>query len=145
MLEDKAAPLRCRGQNQHCIRPWYSKRDGAPVDGYRQNCLDKSDQVFHMNTKCNVSSYIDIHKRLFCDLADVKDELVCSDPETWLQSQSPHYQDPHMCQASCATPGPGCLACTNPDYFMCEKSGVCLHPQLECDGHPSVRGQRTRI
>ena len=140
VLEDKAAPLRCRGQIQHCIRPWYSKRDGSPVDGYKQNCLDKSDQVFHKNTVCNVTSYIDIHTRLFCEQPDMSREQICTDPETWLQGQNPHYQDPHFCQDSCDRPAPGCQACTNTDYFMCGDSGVCLHPQLFCDGHPQCPG-----
>ena len=29
-----------------------------------------------------------------------------------------------------------CDACTNPAYFNCTESGKCLHPELECDGHP---------
>lgn len=44
--------------------------------------------------------------------------------------------DPHSCFASCEKPGPGCESCTNNTYFMCNQSGVCLHPELECDGHP---------
>ena len=141
VLEDKAAPLRCRGRIQHCIRPWYSKRDGEPVDGYKQNCLDKSDQVFHMNTQCNVTNYIDIHTKLFCDTDDMRNETaVCKDPEAWLNSKNNHYQDPHFCQASCSRPGPNCTACTNPSYFICQKSGMCLHPDLVCDGHPQCPG-----
>ena len=135
-----AAPLRCRGRIQHCIRPWYSKRDGEPVYGYKQNCLDKSDQVFHMNTQCNVTSYIDIHTKLFCDEDDMRNKTLCKDPETWLNSKRSHYQDPHYCQDSCSRPGPGCQACTNPNYFICEKSRMCLHPDLKCDGHPQCPG-----
>ena len=142
VLEDMAAPLRCRGRIQHCIRPWYSKSNGEPVDGYRQNCLDKSDQVFHMNTRCNVTSYINIHTKLFCDADDMRNESVpvCNDPEAWLNSKNNHYQDPHFCQASCSSPGPGCQACTNPSYFICKNSGICLHPDLVCDGHPQCPG-----
>ena len=45
--------------------------------------------------------------------------------------------DPHDCEGSCAEEkrGRGCEACTNPEYFHCEHSGVCLHPDLLCDGH----------
>ena len=46
------------------------------------------------------------------------------------------YNDPHHCWDSCAEPGEACLGCTNPDYFTCSKSGVCIHPDLRCDGHP---------
>ena len=99
--------------------------------------LDKSDQVFHMNTQCNVTNYIDIHTKLFCDTDDMRNETaVCKDPEAWLNSKNNHYQDPHFCQASCDRPGPNCTACTNPSYFICQKSGMCLHPDLVCDGHP---------
>ena len=136
VLESKSAPLRCRGTNQHCIRPWYSKRDGIPISGYKQNCLDKSDQAFHMDTKCNVTNYIQIHSDLFCLSDDMKDKPVCRNPLQWLQEQSLHYQDPHFCQQSCDKPGPDCAACKNASYFMCERSRMCLHPDLECDGHP---------
>ena len=46
--------------------------------------------------------------------------------------------DPHNCQASCQTPDYGCEACTNSAYFNCPVNGEphCLHPDLECDGHP---------
>ena len=46
------------------------------------------------------------------------------------------YPDPHGCWGSCSTPGRGCSACTNTDYFRCPLSGVCIPPALRCDGHP---------
>ena len=48
------------------------------------------------------------------------------------------YWDPHQCTNSCQNPGYGCLACTNPDYFLCTKNGqnVCIHPDLHCNHHP---------
>ena len=48
------------------------------------------------------------------------------------------YRDPHNCTGSCEYPEDGCYACTNPEYFFCEKNNVsvCMHPALECDGHP---------
>ena len=33
-------------------------------------------------------------------------------------------------------PGPDCTACTRPEYFRCTSANKCLHPKLECDGHP---------
>ena len=51
-------------------------------------------------------------------------------------------EDPHRCQESCSSPGPGCKACTNLEYFHCQRnnSQVCLHPELVCDGHPQCDG-----
>ena len=46
-----------------------------------------------------------------------------------------HPDDPHNCQNSCSSPGPDCISCTNKDYFQCPLSGLCLHPDLRCDGH----------
>ena len=47
-----------------------------------------------------------------------------------MKQDKPEYQDPHNCWASCSQPGESCEACTNPDYFVCKKSGICIHPQL---------------
>ena len=48
------------------------------------------------------------------------------------------YFDPHKCRDSCIKPGLNCQTCTNPAYFSCKKKNVsvCIHPSLECDGHP---------
>ena len=48
------------------------------------------------------------------------------------------YIDPHNCSGSCKTPGYGCQACTNPDYFHCTRNNtkVCIHPELVCNNHP---------
>ena len=47
------------------------------------------------------------------------------------------FWDPHNCTGSCAEPGPGCAACTNPEYRICTRNSteVCLHPELVCGGH----------
>ena len=42
-----------------------------------------------------------------------------------------------LVHSSLIGPGPRCLACTNPEYFICPESGVCVHPALVCDGHPA--------
>ena len=49
------------------------------------------------------------------------------------------FLDPHNCWSSCSVPGDNCLACTNPSYFSCPLSGVCIHPDLQCDGHPQCQ------
>ena len=35
---------------------------------------------------------------------------------------------------------PDCEACSNPAYFRCTSDNICLHPELECDGHPQCPG-----
>ena len=48
-------------------------------------------------------------------------------------------EDPHGCWDSCSKPGSNCLACTNENYFTCKQSGVCIHEDLRCDGHPQCK------
>ena len=113
---------------------------------------------------CTIDQYLDIYKSLFCnetnieaDRGNVCDEIL-SDPAGWIsglrdelkdKSTSDYWRkvrrerieaalDPHNCQASCLTPDYGCDACTNTSYFRCPVNGEphCLHPHLECDGHP---------
>ena len=59
-----------------------------------------------------------------------------SDPNYWNKDT---LLDPHLCQDSCSTSSPDCIACTNPDYFICNKSKMCVHPSLQCDGHPQCQ------
>ena len=129
---------RCNGTIQHCLRPWYAVPSGVPTPGFKQKCLDKSDQIFDIGTQCNASYYLKIHNDRFCNLKTwLKNQDICVKPNEWLARQTKEeYADPHNCQASCLEPGPGCEACTNPEYVSCPKSGKCVHPDLWCDGHP---------
>ena len=110
-------------------------------DIYSNNCEDYSDQIFKSNSKCEVHPYMDIYKNLFCTTEKMnyytywKDIYVCRKNQFILWS---NYWNPHNCSESCAEPGDGCSACTNSEYFHCIKGNVsvCLHPYLECDGHP---------
>ena len=70
-------------------------------------------------------------------------ELICTNKSKWLSEQVSSFYDPHNCKDSCSNPGQGlsCLACSNPNYFTCFKTNdICLHPDLECDGHPQCPG-----
>ena len=40
------------------------------------------------------------------------------------------------CWESCTNPGPNCTACTNTFFLLCPYSNQCIHPDLQCDGHP---------
>ena len=33
-------------------------------------------------------------------------------------------------------PGLNCIACSGDKFFNCSRSNTCIHPDLECDGHP---------
>ena len=85
---------------------------------------------------------MDFHDEHFCndDWPYVEQEPICTNKTEWLSHQDPSFSDPHNCQSSCSSPGPDCVACTNPDYFICTKSGQCVHPDLVCDGHPQCPG-----
>ena len=135
--------LRCSGKKQHCYYPWYNvlytfDRKGALMT----NCTDKSDQIFRDNgTPCkNFWDFRSMYRNKFCK-PDKKGEPFYEENcgNIALDELRQKYQDfdPHNCQASCASPGPGCLACSNPAYFNCKRFNetVCLHPDLKCDGH----------
>ena len=138
--------LRCRGTHQHCYQPWYTLDDG---DSGRmpETCSDKSDQIFQIGLTCRDHQQLNInfHSNQFCsDKEDVKSysrsKLICTNSTHWVSQQSQSKKDPHSCQASCSSPGPDCAACTNQDYFNCTESGLCVHPDLVCDGHPQCPG-----
>ena len=126
---------RCNGSAQHCIVPWYSVITGKPSSKLLQTCQDKSDQIFQLGSKCDVTKYLDIHTELWCgdDTEDgssysVKDQEICTDKTGWHGSQQGElYADPHNCQASCSQPMPNCDACTNPEYFQCTRFDVTLY------------------
>ena len=144
--------LRCRGSKMRCVYPWYTIQRGE-TDGVTR-CEDKSDQVFNSSLTCrqHLQQNMDFHTEHFCHRpldewgeGDAID-LICTNKTQWLaenptvQNQLTPNSDPHSCQSSCSVPGPDCVACTNTDYFLCAQSGLCLHPDLLCDGHPQCPG-----
>ena len=113
----------------------------------KTRCDDLSDQIFENNLKCDASSNIYKYQELFCTEEMIKydDKNLCNDQVMMLYLMSKYgsedwldYSDPHNCTGSCAEPGPGCDTCTNSEYFHCKRNNVsvCMHPDLECDGHP---------
>ena len=134
--------------------PWYTKRGGLPfpMRGEVTQCPDKSDQVFNSSLTCSqhLQQHIDFHDQSFCNEKYYwdKSNLLCTNKSEWLAGKDESFQDlisilswksfrdPHSCQSSCLDPGPKCQACTNTEYFLCTKSGQCVHPDLVCDGHP---------
>ena len=136
---------RCNGTSQHQINPWYLYYDGKPPSYLKKNCEDFSDQIHTTGAPCpNRTHFLKIHRNLWCsDTSDsiTKNKVICADPSSWkpaayLLDDLDDLDDPHFCQQSCDDPGPGCIACTNKDYFQCENSSLCIHPRLKCDGHP---------
>ena len=106
-------------------------------------CEDYSDQIFPENTKCDYFNYIDKYLELFCPTTLSNYDSVCAGLRTLRQtgrrlSAGDEYLDPHNCTGSCAEPGQKCTACTNSEYLFCKRNNVsvCMHPGLECDGHP---------
>ena len=124
----------------------------------KTKCDDSSDQIHTTGTKCGMSGYLDHYKKLFCPFIYLDlDQLygkgsipenilsmqskcpICNDTIKWVYSlHTFEYYDPHNCTGSCAEPVYGCNSCSNSEYFHCKKNNVsvCLHPALECDGHP---------
>ena len=132
--------VRCKGRMMHTIYPWYRYYNGQPYSRLKPRCDDKSDQVFVAKKPCpNRTYYLGVHKSEWCSTELASDKLICTNPSAWLNTtfiDQAMLDDPHDCQASCAAPGLNCIACTNKDYFPCSKSNTCIHPSLQCDGHP---------
>ena len=131
---------RCTGRNQDCIYPWYTYYSGRTST--TETCLDKSAKIFNISFTCrdHIKKLGDYHTANFCNFNYplILSQLICTNKTEWLYKQDPSLIDGHKCQASCSSPEPDldCVACTNPEYFNCTKSGQCVHPNLECDGHP---------
>ena len=130
---------RCNGTSQHQINPWYKFYDGEPGNGLKQNCDDFSDRIHTAEAPCpNQTHFLMIHRNLWCNNSLATDYRICTNTSSW--SPPAHMlaklDDPHFCNESCQAPGPGCIACTNKDYFRCRNSRLCIHPRLRCDGHP---------
>ena len=132
--------IRCNGTSPHQINPWYMYSTGEPKTSLKVNCEDFSDRIYTAEAPCpNKTHFLSIHSRDWCldNLArDLNIKDICT--ESWLPPADvlPNLDDPHFCQDSCEFRGPGCIACTNKDYFRCRNSSLCIHPRLLCDGHP---------
>ena len=148
----------------HCMFPHYQRCDYKSLYDVLQNCEDKSDQVFRVNTSCTADTFITTYCQTFCPEGveivnndyfinkygqkvqrGTKCDDICSDVSAWLADNSANTAlvDPHHCQDSCAVPGYGCQACTDKSYnFTCNIRGEehCLHPELVCDGHSVCDG-----
>ena len=145
---------RCTGKMKGCNWPAY-----MTYDYHNSPCSDKSDQI-HKIGSCTIDQHLHIYTSLFCNdtntetkrgdyceeilrdpsgwILGLKEELKNDSTKDWRKKRFRITLDPHNCQASCLTPDYGCEACTNTSYFRCPVKGEphCLHPHLECDGHP---------
>ena len=155
---------RCTANAQHCYYPWYTRnmldlgiyiRHESRPDrvsdlqpwgwhSWQPTCQDNSDRIFDLNTKCNISAYVDEYCSRICNKTNrltFCQEEVCQDTENWISLQVDDFiLDPHHCWSSCQVPGRGCEACTNTErFFNCSRSGVCIHRDLLCDGHQHCR------
>lgn len=141
--EIQAFGRRCSAASQHCYYPWYSKNteDFRHIESHMlPTCHDYSDRIFHINTSCNITAYVEEYCAKVCSgtnrLKHCKEE-ICQNKTVWISNQTDRFiLDPHNCQSSCQDPSRGCDACTNTEeYFNCSESGVCIHRDLLCDGH----------
>ena len=148
---------RCTANAQHCYYPWYTRNTEILRYSVRHEmlsivlyhvhvpfCSDNSDRIFDLNTKCNISAYVDEYCSRICNQTNrltYCQEEVCQDTENWISLQNDDIiLDPHFCWSSCQVPGRGCEACTNTEkFFNCSRSGVCIHRDLLCDGHQHCR------
>ena len=147
-----AAGKRCLGKMQHCYYPWYSVLYSYNEDNQGRlpsTCSDKSDQIFYLKDCRSFLDYLSEYTYYFCTPSNSEEYQDWIESGYWIENcanityfEKYKDKDPHKCQESCANPGPGCQACTNPDYFHCQRnnSQVCLHPELLCDGHPQCDG-----
>ena len=110
----------CSGDYQHCTWPWYRQHSASTY--YNPSCVDKSDQVFPINTTCREHNlqFLQTYKTLWCS--------GNSDRYTGI------YCD--ILKRSCSITGPDCVACEHEDFFHCPSTGFCINKDLVCDGHP---------
>ena len=131
---------RCRGRNMGCAYPWYFQFDGYTGLNIDRKCSDRSDEIFQVGWTCRqyLDFSVDFHQLSFCnsEYPEVNSSLICTDKWQWLSRQDPVLRDPNNCQSSCEVPDLDCQACSNSSYVMCGQSGLCVPPELVCDGHP---------
>ena len=108
--------FRCSGSIQHCAYFWYYDDNAETDSSYLTNtCDDSSDRLFYINSTCfDATVYNQLHNDVF---------------HSYSHRTGTKYEDPHRCWDSCSEPGPGCLACTNEEYFLCQQSGVTPGPR----------------
>ena len=144
-MANYAEGVRCNGSLMHMIYPWYKWLNGMPDVRVKQQCEDKSDQVFDSETPCpDLNHYLSIQNQIWCDKNwFLRTKEICTDPKSWIEkNKNKISNDPHNCQASCNETGPNCISCRNKNYFNCYLSGKCIHLDLKCDGHPQCpRGE----
>ena len=127
------AGARCSGDFQHCSWPWYRWNDYRT--GYHNpTCVDKSDQVFPINTTCSLHNkqFLETYRRIWCSgKANYRGEYCYLSGkwrvENWFSRQDDDkILDPHGCINSCKSTkdGPNCLACEHPDFFHCNSTGI---------------------
>ena len=134
--------VRCSGLNSgQCIYPIYAGH--LPV---LRTCSDHSNQIFDTSYICyggsmKYSRQEYPHCRYILELDA---SMICqskfvhrTDCEQRSTRRCQECIDTNLCTRSCRVPGPGCRACSNPDYFQC--GDLCLHPSLECDGVKQCR------
>ena len=137
-------PVSCRGSMQTVDLPWYFNSlgtFGGMLITFKGTCTDQSDKIFSLHSVCDSKVFLQIYSDAWCgEGVDSGVRSRCPSLEQWFSLQTDRiYTDPQDCQDSCLHPGPQCEACTNPDYFVCEESQVCIHPMLVCDGHPQCQ------
>ena len=123
----------------HMAQTWY--RHYSTATWYNPSCVDKSDQVFAINTTCRQHNlqFLDSYKTLWCS-GNTKREpgSRCNYVDNWFASEQDdeNYRDPHGCERSCSTAGPDCVACKHEDFFHFNSIGFCINKEMVCDGHP---------
>ena len=133
---------RCNSLYKHCFWPWYLYYSGYPsYESVPITCIDKSDQVFPINTTCwqYNTKFLETYRTIWC--TGKNDGFHCNDLEEWWYSEQEvdhRTRDPHSCELSCldTSVGADCLACEHPDFFHCVSTGFCINKDLVCDGHP---------
>ena len=132
------AGVRCSSDYQQCIFPWY--RHHMASASINPSCLDKSDQVFPINSTCSQHNrqLLQTYKTLWCFGNRDRFPGHCNNLDDWFarEQDDEKIRDPHGCERSCSTPGPDCVACQHEDFFHCNSTGFCIHMDLVCDGHP---------
>ena len=141
-----AAGAKCSSDYQHCTFPWYRWYSAGITDySINPSCLDKSDQVFPINSTCRQHNqqFLKTYRTLWCSGNNDKYTGAYCDYngkylDDWFTSEQEDekIRDPHGCERSCSIAGPDCVACEHEDFFHCPSTGFCINKENVCDGHP---------
>ena len=146
--EIAAVGTRCSGNFHHCTVPWYRRSSPYTYAYNNPICVDKSDQVFPINTTCRQYNkvFLETYRTLWCSGNPNRGQgHKCEGRwdngklEDWFsQEDDEKIYDPHGCVGSCKSTSAGldCLACENEDFFHCNSTGFCINKENVCDGHP---------